>query len=205
MYFILPALMLIAVFTAGRAQAVSPCGSLDNGFGPFDYRTASQFTRYRVEHYHFTEQVATLTHGQSGESIGGDIAYTLRAFPNHIRALMAMAELARRQKRDPPTGSPYTVECWFQRAEEFRPDDGQVYLAYGVALLQRGKQSAAIAQLEKALELLPNDANAEYNLGLAYFDRKEYDKALAHAKKAYALGFPLPGLREMLKREGQWR
>lgn len=198
--------LLLAAFAAGSAHAVDPCGDLERqqGLGPYDYRTASQKTRELVEHYHFTESVETLTKGASSVVLGEDISYTLRVFPNHPRALLAMAELARRQKIDPPKGSAYTVACWFDRAIRFRPDDGQVHLAYGIALLRNGERQAAIAQLQKADELLPNDANVHYNLGLAYFDLRDYDQALTHAKKAYALGFPLPGLRQMLERANQW-
>lgn len=190
---------------SGRAEVVSACGSLTNEEGPFDYRSAPPKTLDLVQRYHFTESVAALQKGSSTIYIGADISYTLRWFPNHPRALLAMAELARREKKDPPTGSPYTVQCWFQRAIEFRPDDEQVRAIYGITLLRDGKRSLAIEQLRKALTLAPNDANAHYNLGLAYFDEKRYEEARVEAKAAYALGFPLPGLRDMLKRENQWK
>ena len=44
-----------------------------------------------------------------------------------------------------------------------------------------------------------------YNIGLLLHDIKEYDKSLAHARKAYELGFELPGLRNKLKGSGHWR
>ena len=190
---------------SGHAQVVPGCGSLANAKGPYDYRTPPPAVLHVVEQYYFTESVATLTKGSTGEFIGGDIAYTLRYFPNHTRALLAMATLARRDKKDPPTGSPYTVDCWFKRAIAFRPDDERVRVIYGITLLQDGKRSEAIEQLKQAITMAPDDANAYYNLGLAYFDEKRYDEALVEAKKAYALGFPLPGLRNMLKRENQWK
>jgi hypothetical protein len=34
---------------------------------------------------------------------------------------------------------------------------------------------------------------------------KQFDKSLESAHRAYALGFPLPGLREKLKRAGKWQ
>ena len=186
------------------AEILAPgCGVLRNAEGPWDYRTASPKQRSLIERYHFTEPVASLTRGESAP-LGADISYTLRAFPNHPRALMAMAELARREKRDPPYKSPYTVQCWFDRAIAFRPDDAQVYTIYGIELLKSGQRIQAIERLRKAVALAPNDANAHYNLGLAYFGEKQYDNALAEAKRAYALGFPLPGLRDMLIREHRW-
>ena len=38
-----------------------------------------------------------------------------------------------------------------------------------------------------------------------YVKKKEYEKASAHAQKAYALGFPLPGLKNKLKAAGKWK
>lgn len=197
--------ILLAGIGTSRAEIASACGSLENEEGPFDYRAAPPKTLDVVQRYHFTDSVAALQKGSTTIYVGADISYTLRWFPNHPRALLAMAELARREKKDPPTGSPYTVQCWFQRAIEFRPDDEQVRAIYGVTLLRDGKRSLAIEQLKKALTLAPNDANAHYNLGLAYFGEKRYEEARVEAKAAYALGFPLPGLREMLTRENQWK
>jgi hypothetical protein len=47
--------------------------------------------------------------------------------------------------------------------------------------------------------------NAHYNLGLEYLDQRRLDLANIHAQAAYALGYPLPGLKEKLVRAGQWR
>ena len=40
---------------------------------------------------------------------------------------------------------------------------------------------------------------------MSHLKKKEYEKASAHAQKAYALGFPLPGLKNKLKAAGKWR
>ena len=197
-------LMLFSMQAAYAAQK-HECGSLENGFGPFDYRTATEKQRETVERYHFTEQVEQLRKGQSTTRIAGDLGYTLRAFPNHPRALAAMAELARREKASQPRGSQYTVSCWFERALRFKPDDGMVRVVYGITLLKAGQRDQAIQELHKADAMLPDNANVNYNLGLAYLDAKDYDKALTHAKRAYELGFPLPGLRDQLKKAGKWQ
>jgi tetratricopeptide (TPR) repeat protein len=115
-----------------------------------------------------------------------------------------MSTLALRDKTSTPRGSTYSVDCWFDRAMRFRPDDGQVRLIYGITLLKANRVPAAIQRLDEADKLLPNDPNVQYNLGLAYFDEKDYDKAHEYAKKAYALGFPLPGLRDKLQRVNKW-
>ena len=63
----------------------------------------------------------------------------------------------------------------------------------------------AVEKFEHALDLNPDDINAHYNLGLAFFDLKEYDKANEQAQTSYALGAPLPGLRDKLMRAGAWK
>jgi len=198
--------MLIAVLLASphvMAQ-VNACGDLKNHYGPLDYRTAPQSERDLIENYHFTPKVAALKEGQSTTYIGADIAYTLRVFPNHPRALYAMAELARREKRPTPEKAGLSVECWFERAMRFRPDDGAVHIIYGIELLKDGRREQAVQQLERGLELLPDSGNAHYNVGLAYFDLGDYVSAREHAKKAKELGYTLPGLQRKLEKMGKW-
>jgi len=187
-----------------HAQQLGACGSLQNHFGPYDYRTAPLDRRKIVEDYHFTPQVEHLRKGQSSSSVGADLSYTLRAFPNHPRALNAMANLARREKTEKPKGSEFTLDCWFQRALAFAPDDPNVLGVYGVQLLRDDKPKEALKHLHKAEAKAPN-GNLYYNIGLAYFELKEYGKAREYARKAYAQGFNLPGLKEKLQRVGQWR
>ena len=88
------------------------------------------------------------------------------------------------------------MDCWFDRAERFRSDDPMVKVIHGMYLHQTGKSAEAVAKLEAARQLDSQDANLDYNLGLAYFDVGHYEKALQSAHRAYAAGFPLPGLRE---------
>jgi hypothetical protein len=181
------------------------CGQLGDGYGPFDYRTAPMNERKTVESFHFTREVENLTRGNTTSTPAGDIDYTLRAFPNHHRALRAMMNAGLKAKTEKPSGSRYTISCWFERAIVFAPDDGTVYMLYGTYLLRRGNAEAAIRRFNQAQEFSSGDANLEYNLGLAYFSAKDYEKALQHAHEAYRLGFPLPGLRDMLDRAGKWR
>ena len=78
-------------------------------------------------------------------------------------------------------------------------------LVYGIELIKDGKNGEAIEQFKIALDKSPDNANVHYNLGLAYLSLKKYDESLAHAKRAYELGFPLPGLRDKLVRAGKWK
>ncbi|MFO1412797.1 MAG: tetratricopeptide repeat protein [Burkholderiales bacterium] len=194
---------------AGWAVAASgqileaDCGKLANHYGPYDYRTATN--RDIVENVHFTSKVESLRGGATSITAGGDINYTLRVFPNHHRALLAVTRLAEKEKRDPPRDVEFTIACWYQRAEAFAPDDGMVKALYGTYLVKQGQTEAGVAKLDAALALAGDNANVYYNLGLAYFDLKRYDSALANAQKAYALGFPLPGLRTKLQQVGMWK
>jgi Flp pilus assembly protein TadD len=180
------------------------CGQIGDGYGPFDYRTQKHELQI-VEGAHFTPQVESLVRGKTTTTAGGDIDYTLRASPNHHRALKAMMDLARKERRDPPNGSRYSVTCWFLRGEAYRPDDAMVKVLHGIFMLRSGKKAEAVEKLEQAAALDGADANIQYNLGLAYFDAGQFDKAVQSAHKAYAAGFPLPGLRDKLKRAGKWR
>lgn len=188
---------------AAQAQDVMGCGSLKNGYGPFDYRTSHESLRI-VEEYHFTPSVEHLVKGASA-TIGGDLAYTLHAFPNHHRALMAMVNLGVRERTARAEGAAHSVECYLMRGEAYKPDDAMVKLIYGLYFLKHGQPQQALAKLEAASALNTDDPNVQYNLGLAYFDVKQFDKSLASAHRAYAAGFPLPGLRDKLRRAGKWR
>lgn len=157
-----------------------------------------------VENFHFTPNVERLVRGASG-ALGADISYTLEHFPNHHRALSAISRLALRDKNRKPHGARYTAECFFDRALRYRPDDARVRSLYGSYLLALGQADAALEQLEQAARLEPDNPAAHYNLGLLYVRKKNYEQARASARKAYAMGFPLPGLKNKLSAAGEWR
>jgi len=149
---------------AGEAD----CGPLTNHYGPFDYYTASPEQRSLVERPHFSPNIEQLKKGNSG-SLGAEINYTLAVFPNHPRALLSMSQLALREKKAKPTDSGHTMDCWFDRAMRFSPNDATVRMLYGIYLLKVGKAETATKYLEEAAELGGENANLSYNLGLAYF------------------------------------
>lgn len=197
--------IVVLLWPAASRPQSNPCGDLAfESFGPFDYRTISMDALSKVERNHFNHDVEQLIRGQTS-SIGGDLAYTLRAVPNHPRALVAMAKLSRKERRATPSGAIYSVECWFERAVRFAPDDPAVRIVHGMELIRDGKNADAIIQLGIALQLAPDSANAHYNIGLAFFGVKDYERSLLHARQAYDLGFPLPGLRDKLRRAGAWK
>lgn len=179
------------------------CGTLANAFGPFDYRTADDALRHKVEDFHFTPKVERLVEGQSG-TIPSDLDYTLRVFPNHPRALLALVNYAVREKKTRFAGNRHSVECWFQRAFTFQPEDGMPHAVYGYYLSRQQKHKEAAAELEKAVSLGLDTGNVNYNLGLAYFEIGAFDLAVKHAQRAYSLGFQLPGLKKKLIKSGHW-
>ncbi len=199
------AAVLGSLAAPAAAQSLDVCGSLKNAFGPFDYRTASAADRELVEGAHFTPGVESLSRQINNRYFGADIDYTLRAFPNHPRALLAMTRLSARERKDKPRGATYPVQCYFDRAIRFTPDDPAVRVVFGHYLIDKGDPGGARKQLDLVQEKAREDANLSYNLGLAYFDLKAYGLAREHAKRAYALGFPLPGLKKKLQQANQWR
>jgi tetratricopeptide (TPR) repeat protein len=198
-----PTAALLLALCAGPALAKPFCGDLANAFGPFDYRTPDPDQLYLVEMAHFTEDVQQGIKGNTG-TLGADLDYTLRAFPNHTKALATMARVALRQKTPQLPGARYAVECYFERAVRFKADDGTAWAAYGQYLYQLGQTERALPLLKKAAELAPENASVNYNAGIAYAHMKNYPLAVQHAKKAYQLGFPLNGLRKMLVDAGKW-
>lgn len=210
-------LVLIALLCAhGAAQAQAQgqginsyaCGPLNppGQFGPYDYRTLSSEIRHRVEDYHFTPDVESAKRGATS-NVGGDLDYTLRAFPNSPRALLTVQRYTARTKSDRPPGLRFAAECYYERAIRFMPDDPMPHLLYASYLKERKRMQEVQAQLDAAEKLRgdPSNFDLDYNLGLMYFDLGVYDKSLEAARRAYALGAPLPALKAKLKAKGAWK
>lgn len=182
---------------AAWAQPVPGCGMIQNAYGPFDYRdpTVRRQSLPIVEQFHFTPDVEMLVHGKSGTVIG-DLDYTLRAFPNHPRALQALARYAL-------AGGHFnneipSADCYFQRALTFASDDATVQAIYGSYLAKRGDVEAARSRYEEALRLAPDSGEVNYNAGLFFLQQGDLARAKTLAKAAYDRGYPLPGLRRKI-------
>ncbi|MEO8248378.1 MAG: ABC transporter permease [Burkholderiales bacterium] len=202
-------LILASVVMPAQAQrhssAPSICGDLTNGFGPFDYRKVRDDRLNMVERVHFTPIVEALIKGATTSGPGGDIDYTLRAFPNHHRALLAVMSLGEKLKMDKVVGMTYPIECYFDRAVRFARDDAIARMIYATYLGHQGRIADAKAQL-RAAEVAPeNSAITFYNIGMVYADLKDYDRALAQAHKAASMGFSQPALKARLEQAGKWR
>jgi tetratricopeptide (TPR) repeat protein len=199
---IVPLLVLLASATTAAAQSNSGCGSLDNAYGPYDYRKSKDKLGI-VERHHFTSIVEALMKGESGK-LGGDLDYTLRAFPNHHRALIAVMRYGEKTATPQPADLPRPVECYFERAVRFSGEDGVVRLLYAKFLLSQARREDANAHLETAVRLAGDNGLSHYNVGLVYLEAKDYPRALAQAHKAIALGYTASGLKERLQAAGQW-
>lgn len=185
----------------GKDLKGMPCQGGEQGFGPYDYTNPSHRGEplQLVESAHFLPKQEL----EVGKYLG-DMDYTLRAFPNHHRAMYAiiryhLTSVNQRVGRFTPP------ECYLQRALNFKRDDGTIWMLYGLYLHKAGRLADADKYYQQAERLMPNYAELHYNYGLLLFDLKEFDQAQQHAKKAYQLGYPLAGLREKLKRAGYWK
>ena len=172
--------------------------------GPLDYRHIDPKVLKLVEDYHFTRRVEMLRRGQSS-TIGGDLAYTLNAIPNHPRALRTTIEYFRRKGQEASLEMRMGLTCWLDRAVAYRPDDPIIRILVADQLLKTGNRDEALSQLQVAEENSGDSATVHYNLGLLYLDLKDYDRSVQHARKAYDLGAPLPWLKNELAQAGKWR
>jgi hypothetical protein len=204
---LLTAFLLLCADAGRAAVSAQQCGPVwgTRHWGPFDYRrpVAGAGGVGIVENAHFTPWVEAGLGGKTGP-IGGDLNYTLRAFPNHHRALVTLAKVTQREKKDQLPGMEWPVECYYERAIRFAPDDVVVYMLYAQWLGSRKRVQEAEVQLGFALPLAGDNPQTHYNIGLLYFELGNHEAARRQAIKAKALGWPLTALVDQLKSVGQW-
>jgi tetratricopeptide (TPR) repeat protein len=198
---------LAAALVSGEAAAMCGQPLERNAFGrPIDYTDPADqdYVKQWVEPFHFTPEVEGLIRGKSTD-IPGDLAYVLRQIPNHHRALNSMMrwQIAHGRPIDAEERLIYTIDCYFERAIEFRPNDPMLHMLLGIYFHRTKKYEDAIKAYERAESLAPDNAEIQYNMGLALFDAKQYDLAKEHADRAYQMGYPMPGLRNKLKSVGR--
>ena len=186
---------------AGMVHAEN-CGSLFTHYGPFDYRTDRDKLPV-VENYHFRPEVEALVRSRKMD-LPGQLNYTLHAFPNHHRALMALIRYSRQEKSAQPKKVAYSVDCYFDRALRFRPNDTTVRMIFAQYLASTGRQSAAMEQLNQAVEFAGDNGWTHYNIGLVYLELGRYEQAQVQALRAQSLGFDGEELKSQLQSKGQW-
>jgi len=157
-----------------------------------------------VEDAHFTPMVEILKRGQSTTMPGPDISFTLRVYPNHHRALIAMIALGEKEKTSQPNGSTYSIECWLNRALRYSPDDHIVRMIYTQFLIKEERGKEAEQQLVYVSNNADDNAFTHNNIGLLYVKLKNFELAIFHAHKARELGLMTPVLIAQLKKAGQW-
>lgn len=198
----------IVLSPAALAQMPGGCGNpFVNHFGPFDYRRAPDATKQMVENRHFTPGVEAMIRPSTTTTreMAADVAYTLHVFPNHHRALLTMMRLGEKHHSPQPPGAKFTVECYFERGVQFRPDDTVVRGLFALFLAKNGRKPEALAQMRAAEHVAEKNPIALYAIGMVYFELGEYDDALKVAHQAAAAGDPRKGLEEALRGVNRWR
>lgn len=152
------------------------------------------------EGHHLEKGLSSLRGGQPHQLqyARHEFDFILGYWPNHPQVLGLMAETLIRM------GRPSQMEPYFERAYQMTPDVAQLYVTHGIALLRTNQVDQAIKRLQRAVELDDDSMNGHYNLGLALVRAKRLEEANRHAQRAYALGHPLPGLRDQLQKAKAW-
>ena len=217
LFFLLP-LAAVANKSApwvGASLAGVRCSGSGQGFGPFDYTSRGGENAKNleiVEAHHFTPAVENLVGGADSGGIVGDLDYTLRAWPNHHRALLSLIKYqinmdskANIDSKAAKSKLPTPPECYLQRAIQYSPSDIVPYSLYGYFLRKIGHIEDAVKFYEKAMALDPENEKVAYSYSLVLIDLKHYDEAVKFAKIAYHHGKAPKGLKEMLIKLGVWK
>jgi len=206
-YISLLLLVFISLLPVSIFASEADCGKLDNGFGPFDYLKKNVLYEELqvVEVHHFTSEVEQLIQGKEGY-IWADIDYTLRAFPNHHRALFAMARYQLKHPTEHISNQKLrSIECYFDRASRLSPNDAVVYMVWGIYLHKQNKNLRSAEEKYKyAMSMGLKSSEIYYNYGLLLYDLKQYNDSKKMAEKAYKMGFPLLGLKKKLQKINAW-
>ncbi len=175
-------------------------------FNTADYRLRDSTANYKMEFAinweHHTGPAQKRVHaGDLTSIVMADLDFTLKRWPNHRDAIRTLIEY------DLAGGKSYgyaPTECWLRHAHEYAPDDVDVILAEAYFHQRKGDREVAKSQYEEALAQGSKSPEVHYNLGLLYFDLADFPHAQEQARIAYADGYPLPGLRNKLKKAGYW-
>lgn len=204
--------VLLASTTSAQALAPwvgvslndAPCKGGGQGVGPYDYLRTDQYLSHmqKVDLAHFTANVEQLKGAAKGRGQNPlpDLDYTLRAIPNHHRALNTAI---RYHARTSNQGIHYTlgspVECYLQRAINFSPKDASAMALYAIFLHKQGEYDQAEHWYQNAESISPTDLQIKYNYGLLLVKLNKLEEAKNIADYVYQHGYPLKGLKNMLK------
>ncbi len=196
-------------YWVGESFGNKPCKGKVGGYGPYDYTQRHRLKKELrlVEGAHFDENVESLSAGAKLESRNPlpDIDYTLRAFPNHHRALNTIITYQLRQDQVFNWEDTQPAECYLQRAIYFSPKDPMAHMLYGILLHRTNHYDKALQEYETALNLSPQNAQLQYNYALLLVDLERFDEARDLATTLYQRQFPLMGLKKQLIAAGHWK
>jgi Flp pilus assembly protein TadD len=203
---VLLASLLVSSITSAEGVGALSCRSLESLGKVYDYNDDGKEAVEKiaiVEANHFNSQVRTLQKGQTNVFLASDIAFVLYAIPNHYEALSAMG---RWQILNGYKGEAVQriepADCYYRRAQEFRPTDPVLRIVYGVYLHRAKRWQEAKSEYLRAQELGGESAELFYNMGLLWLDMGDVTQAKDYADMAYSMGYPLPGLRNKLRNAG---
>ena len=141
-------LLILCIASTGSALATEggcpPAVPSPGQYGPYDYSDPGDYSERLpvVEQYHLTANVQNFK-PENENPPGAHLDYTLRAFPNHYRALELMMRLAEKEHTTRPGGANFSVECYFERALNFRPNDAMVKMLYANYLHKQGTREGS--------------------------------------------------------------
>jgi tetratricopeptide (TPR) repeat protein len=184
------------------SQHCGPRGTT-GGVPPGDYRqrNVDPYVKKQIsnlEFYHLSKARKSLG-AKHAPSVMSNLDFALRHVPNHYEALQMLIGW---ELRGGGLGGYRKSNCYLDWAREFVPDDEMVLAMGGTYFWKKGQVPMADAWYRKAVEVAPASAEANYAYGLMLFDQKQYDEARQRATAAYAAGYPLPGLRDKLRKAG---
>jgi len=191
------------------SELMSGCGTHHPSVAaePQDYRNRNNTPYLRgraegIERAHLSRAREGLDSNYAQRPVRKNIDFALRHWPNFhpaIELLIRYDSLGGKAHDLPLT------ECYLAWAATFAPDDVVVY-QYGAYFFWKlaGDEATAESWFRQALFIAPQSAESHYNLGLLLFAMGRFDESREQAREAYALNYPLPGLRRKLERAGQW-
>jgi tetratricopeptide (TPR) repeat protein len=208
--------LVLALCLAGHVALAEECGPvpLPGAAGPYDYVDSKySWNLNDISQNHWVPAQRELKDNRIQWALY-QINYLLIRVPNHYPALFELGRIQQKYPgviynpalagKDEVLEFPPTPECYFNRAFRYRPNDATLWMLFGMYHHKTGKLDEALVHYRKAESMDPESSEIQYNLGLLYFDLKDYEPARQHAQKAYALGYPLEGLRKKLAAAGQW-
>jgi tetratricopeptide (TPR) repeat protein len=102
-------------------------------------------------------------------------------------------------------GKPDEAEDVLKGVIKMQPARPEAYITLALLYRKQHELEQARATLMQADEAIGGEsAEIQYNLGLLNFETGNMDAAVQNARKAYSMGYPLPGLKRKLQASGHW-